>query len=59
MGNNHPLTVSCGVMARVAHLTEDELDSEYREFLVLSLQPDKAANVYAGTGNNPVVLRGL
>lgn len=46
-------------MARVAHLTEDELDSEYREFLVLSLQPDKAANVYAGTGNNPVVLRGL
>lgn len=46
-------------MARVPYVTEDELDPEYREYIVSSLQPGKTANVYAGIGNNPAVLKGL
>ena len=46
-------------MARVPYVTDNELDPEYREFIVSSLQPGKTANVYAGIGNNPAVLKGL
>lgn len=46
-------------MARVPYVTEDELDPEYQEYVVSSLQSGKTVNVYAGIGNNPAVLKGL
>ena len=45
-------------MARVPYVTQDDLDPEYREYLVSALQ-DKPLNVYAAIGNNPAVLAGL
>lgn len=46
-------------MARVPYVTADDLDPEYRELVVSSLQPGKTVNVYSAIGNNPAVLSGL
>jgi 4-carboxymuconolactone decarboxylase len=46
-------------MARVPYVTQDDLDPEYRELIVSSLQPGKTANVYSAVGNNQELLRGL
>ncbi|MFB6309992.1 MAG: carboxymuconolactone decarboxylase family protein [Salinirussus sp.] len=46
-------------MARVPSRDKDDLDPEFHEYLVSSLQPGKPVNVYAAVGNNPAVLRGL
>lgn len=46
-------------MARVPYVTQDELDPEFRELVVSSLQPGKTVNVYSAIGNNGEVLRGL
>ncbi len=46
-------------MARVSYRGPDEVDDQYRDYVVSSLQPGKAINVYAATANNPEVLEGL
>lgn len=46
-------------MARVPYVTQDDLDPEYQELIVSSLQPGKRANVYSAIGNNQEVLYGL
>lgn len=46
-------------MARVPYVTADDLDPEYRDLVVSSLQPGKTVNVYSAIGNNPAVLAGL
>lgn len=46
-------------MARVPYTTAEELDPEYRDLIVSSLQPGKTRNVYAAIGNNPAVLEGV
>ena len=46
-------------MARVPYVTTEELDPEYQEMIVSSLQPGKTRNVYAAIGNNPAVLAGV
>lgn len=46
-------------MARVPYVTADDLEPEYRDLIVSSLQPGKTRNVYAAIGNNPAVLKGL
>jgi alkylhydroperoxidase family enzyme len=46
-------------MARVPYRGPDEVDDRYRDYVVSSLQPGKAINVYAATANNPEVLEGL
>ncbi|TYL36305.1 carboxymuconolactone decarboxylase family protein [Natronococcus pandeyae] len=46
-------------MARVPYVTQDELDPEYRDHIVSSLQPGKTLNVYSAIGNNQSVLDGL
>ncbi len=46
-------------MARVPYVTADDLDPEYRDHIVSSLQPGKTRNVYAAIGNNPAVLNGV
>lgn len=45
-------------MARVPYATADDLEPEYRDLIVSSLQ-GKPRNVYAAIGNNPAVLKGL
>lgn len=44
-------------MARVPYVDADDLDPEYRDLVVSSLQ-DKPVNVYAALANNPEVLAG-
>ena len=46
-------------MARVPYRSPDEVDEQYRDYVVSSLQPGKAINVYAATANNEAVLEGL
>jgi alkylhydroperoxidase family enzyme len=46
-------------MARVPYLTGDDLDPEYRDLVVSSLQPGKRVNVYSAVGNNQEILGGL
>lgn len=46
-------------MARVPYRGPDEVDEQYRDYVVSSLQPGKTINVYAATANNPEVLAGL
>jgi alkylhydroperoxidase family enzyme len=46
-------------MARVPYRGPDEVDEAYRDYVVSSLQPGKAINVYAAVANNPAVLEGL
>lgn len=45
-------------MARVPYASKEDLDPEYHDLIVSSLQ-GKPRNVYAAIGNNPVVLKGL
>lgn len=46
-------------MARVPYVPRDELDPEYRDLVVSSLQPGKQVNVYSAISNNQEVLRGM
>ncbi|APX97511.1 carboxymuconolactone decarboxylase family protein [Natronorubrum daqingense] len=46
-------------MARVSYVRADELESEYEDLVVSSLQPGKAVNVYSAVATNPPVLKGL
>ena len=46
-------------MARVPYVEPEELDEEYRDLVVSSLQPGKRTNVYSAIGNNPPVLQGF
>lgn len=46
-------------MARVPYTSADDLDPEYQELIVSSLQPGKTVNVYSTIGNNQEVLRGV
>lgn len=46
-------------MVRVPYVTQDDLDPDYRDLIVSSLQPGKTVNVYSAIGNNQEVLRGF
>lgn len=46
-------------MGRVPYVAGDELDPEYSDLVVSSLQPGETLNVYSAVANNPDVLRGL
>ena len=46
-------------MARLPYVTPDELDEEYRDLVLSSLQSGKRLNVYSAIANNPPVLEGL
>jgi len=46
-------------MARVPYVNGDDLDSEYRDLVVSSLQPGRSLNVYRAIATNPDVLAGL
>ena len=46
-------------MARVPYRRADEVDEQYRDHVVSSLQPGKPINVYAAVANNEAVLAGL
>jgi alkylhydroperoxidase family enzyme len=46
-------------MARVPYVTQDDLDVEYQDLIVSSLQPGKTVNVYSAIGNNQEVLGGF
>ena len=46
-------------MARVPYVTREDLDPEFRDLVVSSLQPGETLNVYSAIGNNAEVLRGL
>lgn len=46
-------------MARVPYVEQDDLDPEYQDLIISSLQPGKRANVYSAIGNNQEVLDGL
>lgn len=46
-------------MVRVPYVTQDDLDPEYQELIVSSLQPGKRVNVYSAIGNNQKVLAGF
>lgn len=46
-------------MARVPYRGPDEVDEQYRDYVVSSLQPGKPINVYAAVANNEEVLAGL
>lgn len=46
-------------MPRVPYVTRDDLDPDYRDLVVSSLQPGKTINVYGAIGNNQEVLRGF
>jgi alkylhydroperoxidase family enzyme len=46
-------------MARVPYVEQEDLDPEYRDLIVSSLQPGKTVNVYSAVGNNQEVLSGL
>ena len=46
-------------MARVPYVPREELDPDYQDLVVSSLQPGKQVNVYSALGNNQEVLRGM
>lgn len=46
-------------MSRVPYVTRDELDPDYQDLVVSSLQPGTTLNVYSAVGNNQEVLRGF
>lgn len=46
-------------MARVPYVDPNDLDSEYRDLVVSSLQPGETLNVYRAIANNPDVLDGF
>lgn len=46
-------------MARVPYVPQEELDPEYQDLVVSSLQPGEQLNVYSALGNNQEVLRGM
>ncbi|MFC7156946.1 carboxymuconolactone decarboxylase family protein [Halomarina halobia] len=46
-------------MERLPYVTPDDLDPEYEDLIVSSLQPGKTVNVYSAIGNNQEVLSGL
>lgn len=46
-------------MPRVDYVSQEEIDDEYADLIVSSLQPGKRVNVYSAIGNNPAVLEGF
>lgn len=46
-------------MARVPYVPQQELDPDYQDLVVSSLQPGKQVNVYSALSNNQEVLRGM
>lgn len=46
-------------MARIPYRTQEELDPEYRELIVSSLQPGKRINAYSAISNNQEILAGF
>lgn len=46
-------------MPRVDYVSQEDLDDEYADLIVSSLQPGKRINVYSAIGNNPEVLAGF
>lgn len=46
-------------MGRVPYVGQDELEPDYQDLVVSSLQPGKTINVYSAVANNPAVLEGL
>lgn len=46
-------------MARVPYVSRDELEPEYRDLVVSSLQPGETLNVYSAIATNQDVLYGL
>ncbi len=46
-------------MPRVDYVSQEELDDEYADLIVSSLQPGKRVNVYSAIGNNQEVLSGF
>ena len=46
-------------MARVPYVPQAELDPDYQDLVVSSLQPGKQLNVYSALSNNQEVLRGM
>jgi len=46
-------------MPRVDYVSQEEIDEEYRDLIVSSLQPGKRVNVYSAIGNNQEVLAGF
>jgi alkylhydroperoxidase family enzyme len=46
-------------MARVPYVGPDEIDDEYSDLVVSTLQPGKTVNVYSAIGNNGPVLGGF
>lgn len=46
-------------MARVPYTGDEDLDPNYRDLIVSSLQPGKRVNVYSAIGNNQEVLAGF
>ncbi len=57
--NSYDSAAALRAMARVPYVTTEELEPEYQEMIVSSLQPGKTRNVYAAIGNNPAVLAGV
>lgn len=46
-------------MPRVDYVSREEIDDEYEDLIVSSLQPGKRVNVYSAIGNNGPVLAGF
>lgn len=46
-------------MSRVNYVSREDIDEEYADLIVSSLQPGKRVNVYSAIGNNPAVLAGV
>lgn len=46
-------------MSRVDYVSQEEIDEEYEDLIVSTLQPGKRVNVYSAIGNNGPVLAGF
>ena len=46
-------------MPRVDYVSQEEIDEEYEDLIVSTLQPGKRVNVYSAIGNNGPVLAGF
>jgi 4-carboxymuconolactone decarboxylase len=46
-------------MARIPYVEPDELDGEYRDLVISSLQPGKRINIHSANANNPPLLAGI
>lgn len=46
-------------MARIPYVEPDELDDDYRDLVISSLQPGKRINIHSANANNPPILAGI